>query len=362
MIRKRINGFSQSKEPTDLTNGNKVAPLTQLSKTINTLSEWIHQNEPLHYITNKPRQTFTYTTTVAYLSVNGKMNSKATSYSQPPRLDSPKPQRARKRRSESLFDPLDAARARQHQDLSEDSEQEVDVPVTMLPSNQLADQTPPPAASQSLFDNLVDEAHHEDHEVQSEDHHNEFDQLNLLTQYIGGPSETTVRRKEISPMGDEELKKAELAKLKQNYLELTDLIDRGESHLAALDRAIERKRIPAKLQITITPMVLNKENADFQREWAEAKLQAEILLIQTIRRHLITRIINPSREKIRKLSRDTFCNLRRLASSSEVGTSLDSALQEADQERKSRNQTRLKKKQEAATANRVKKQKLDKKL
>ena len=290
------------------------------------------------------------------------MNSKATSYSQPPRLDSLKPQRPRKRRSESVFDPLDAVRARQHHDLSKDSdnnEQEADVPVTMLPSNQLADQTLPPAPSQSLFDNLVDETHHED---QSENHHNEFDQLNLLTQYIGGPSETTARRKETSPMGDEELKKAELTKLKQNYLELTDLIDRGESHLTALDRVIERKGIPAKLQITITPMVLNKENADFQREWAEAKLQAEILLIQTIRRHLITRIINLSREKIRKLSRDTFCNLRRLASSSEVGTSLDSALKEADQERKSRNQTRLKKKQEAATANRVKKQKLDKKL
>ena len=99
------------------------------------------------------------------------------------------------------------------------------------------DQTPPPATSQSLFNNHVDETH----EDQSEDHDDEFNQLNLLTQYIGGPSssETTIHRREPSPVGDEELKKAELAKLKQNYLEQTDLIDRGESHLNTLDRVIE---------------------------------------------------------------------------------------------------------------------------
>ena len=45
-------------------------------------------------------------------------------------------------------------------------------------------------------------------------------------------------------------------------------------------------------------MVLLKEDSELQREWTEMKLQAEIALINVLRKHLKERVINPNRDKI----------------------------------------------------------------
>ena len=213
-------------------------------------------------------------------------------------------------------------KAKQHQHLSEDSNSETEVnndPTTdQLASNQLAI-----PESQNLFQNTSN--------PEEDDNNNadEFNELNLqLTQYIGGP--LTTKRTPPPPEDNGGTIDTEVKKFTAYYLELTDLIDRGESHLSALNRAVEGKRIPAKLRISIISMVLMKDDNEFQKEWADMKLQAETALINVLRKHLTERVINPSRDKIRALTRETFYELRKIAPNPEVGKIIDETLKDAE--------------------------------
>ena len=62
-------------------------------------------------------------------------------------------------------------------------------------------------------------------------------------------------------------------------MENTDMVDRSEKHLAALNRAVQKCRIPAGLQINQKPQVQRKEHPELQAEWVEAKLEAELRFI-----------------------------------------------------------------------------------
>ena len=109
-------------------------------------------------------------------------------------------------------------------------------------------------------------------------------------------------------------------------------------------------------------MVLFKDDADFQREWAQAKLQAEIGLIDILRNHFILRIINPSTTRIRELARETFYNLRKIAPNPKVGTSINTTLKEAEQERKRIKPDKKENKRQRGSSHQTKKPKVDKKL
>ena len=175
--------------------------------------------------------------------------------------------------------------------------------------------------------------------------------MSLLTQYIG-PSTGAGPEIPEEDEGNSDLK-TELETLNKDFLSQTDTLDWGQKHLEALDRAVAKRRILARLKITIQLQVLLKEDADFQKDWADNKLECELRLIEMLWKHLRLRV---SQQNVRNLGRDTFLNIRRLASSTEATEAIDQTLQEAEKERKERNELRAKRKLEAATSNDKKQQ------
>ena len=121
----------------------------------------------------------------------------------------------------------------------------------------------------------------------NEDFEEEWARMSLLTQYIGPPTEAGPETPEEE--GNSDLK-TELETLKKDFLSQTDTLDRGQKHLEALDRAVAKYCILARLQITIQPHILLKD-ADFQKDWAESKLECELRLIETLQKHLRLRVI-----------------------------------------------------------------------
>ena len=149
----------------------------------------------------------------------------------------------------------------------------------------------------------------------------EWSDISIMTQLIG-PSTATTEQSVATNLNedlDNQVNKT-LDGLKKEFLSHTDLLDRGE-HLEALDRAVSRCRILARLRITIQPQanttnnlsnqlvyctqpqVLEKEDPDFQAEWHEAKLKCELILIEVLRRHLTLRVIGKSQNRLRDLSK-----------------------------------------------------------
>ena len=168
----------------------------------------------------------------------------------------------------------------------------------------------------------------------------------------------------ISEDPDSQVNKA-LEGLKKEFLSHTDSLDQGEQHLEALNQAVSRCRIPARLRITIQPQVnttnnlsnqlvycaqpqvLDKEDPDFQAEWREAKFKRELILIEVLRRHLTLRVIGKSRNRLRDLSKSVYKNIRKYASNAKASNTVKNTLQEAEQECKQRNEQRAKCRQEA---------------
>ena len=172
--------------------------------------------------------------------------------------------------------------------------------------------------------------------------------MSILTQYIGQQQldNTAEQQRTEDPEEDEDNIQTELSTLKTDFLTKTETLDRGEKHLKALDRVVSRRRIPKRLQITIQPQVLFKEDPEFQVEWNEAKLECELRLINILRKHLRLRVIHRSKATLRNLGKDTFVRIRRYASNNRATDSIDKVLQEADAERKKRNELRAKRKLE----------------
>ena len=88
----------------------------------------------------------------------------------------------------------------------------------------------------------------------------EWTNMSLLTQFIGPPANagpTTANNSNEDP--DWKVHK-ELEGLKKEFLNHTNALNRGQRHLEALDRAVSRCRIPAKLRITIQPQVNTTDN------------------------------------------------------------------------------------------------------
>ena len=259
----------------------------------------------------------------------------------------PKPQRTnprgakRSNRQEAVFGPrVDHSPTGRSQNPNEE-ENDNDEP---LASNQLNNQTAerdepnnsqPPAPAEQVLDEEFEE---------------EWARMSILTQYIGPPRGTGPGTTEEEEGSSNNLK-TELDTLKRDFLTQTDTLDRGQKHLEALDRAVAKRRIPARLQITVQPQVLLKEDPNFQREWAERKLDCELRLIGVLQKHLRERVVGQSQLNVRSLGKDTFVSIRRLASSTEATEAIDQTLQEAEKERKERNEQRAKRKLEAAKSN-----------
>ena len=84
---------------------------------------------------------------------------------------------------------------------------------------------------------------------------------------------------------------------------------KGQVHLTALQKAESRGKTPAKLAITIKPLVIEKEDAQFKTEWNSAIEKAEKSLIQTLQSHL-TRVVDKTTQKIKMTAKETIRKIK----------------------------------------------------
>ena len=183
----------------------------------------------------------------------------------------------------------------------------------------------------------------------------DFESLGLLTQYIGPPvataDQTTVHR--TNP--DEREIDRITAEFKSKYENLVDSLDRAKGHRTSLGQAKQRGRTPAKLQISIRPMVVNRENPKFQGNWERAVKQSEGILLDTLINHLDS-FIQSTNEKIRNEAKDTWQRIKQI-DASRAATLLQEALQQCEENRKAKAETRKRKREEALKKTTTKKNK-----
>ena len=210
---------------------------------------------------------------------------------------------------------------------------------TEQPRTTVANTQPPDDNSQPLFDEDQWQQEFED----------EFESWTVLTQYIGPPASPKKKPPPRTDSTEQEIRK-ELETFKSNYLEEIDTLDRAQSHLESLNRATGKGRTPAKLAVTIKPLVINKDDPIFKREWDQAIKSAEKGLLEALTKHL-KRIITESNDNIRNRTKLAFANLKKLQQdSASCKLAIEEVLKTAEEERKSKSETRRKRKLEAAAA------------
>ena len=144
-----------------------------------------------------------------------------------------------------------------------------------------------------------------------EEHEYDIDNLGLLTQYIGPrPShqKTSTTNTEDQPT---ELIEREMKAFKEKYAQETHSLDRACNHWEALKAAQAKNKIPAKLQITVKPQVINKEQPEFSNKWNSIVKTAEKDMMQCIIQHLES-TQSDTRDSIRAISNETLNNLRQI--------------------------------------------------
>ena len=178
--------------------------------------------------------------------------------------------------------------------------------------------------------------------------HQESESLQILTQYIGPPTETkNTGSKAINTTTNTtlSLEQQELNSLKKIFLRETETMDRANSHAESLTRATERGRIPPKLRIDIKPMVINQNDPIFQKEWLEALDISQTTLIDTIKHHL-NRTARAANIKIRENTELTRQRLKAQHTEEETTRLLNNTLEEANSIRNKTKEERRKKKLE----------------
>ena len=182
----------------------------------------------------------------------------------------------------------------------------------------------------------------------------EFEQLGLLTQYIGQPAKTDRSRATTSRdwLRQTELER-EIDTFKERYLELIDVLDRASSHQEALSKAAARDRTPARLKIQIKPMVIDKDNPTFMANWEKAVRECERKLTETKIDHL-----NNTAEKtnltIRATTKQTYGNLKTIDPDGATDI-LKQALADAEEKRQEKIEIRKKRKAETTSTATTKK-------
>ena len=164
-----------------------------------------------------------------------------------------------------------------------------------VPSNQLSNHQPPATAAATAAAATGTAAATTANDPPDNNNNEEEEEdvdWHLLTQYIG-PA-TPVRNKPDSHTRGT-LFQRELDKFKQCYKERIDTINRATSHREALQKAMEKGRTPQKLSINIKPLIMQKEDPEFKKNWEVAIKESEHKLIDTLIRHLTGVIIDTNR-------------------------------------------------------------------
>ena len=179
----------------------------------------------------------------------------------------------------------------------------------------------------------------------------EFQSLRLLTQYIGPARKPPPSAPDAAASGsggqDQTIQEMEARRLKDIFLEKTDRIDKMQSHHEALQRAVARDRIPAKLKIQAKPLVAEGECPKLLKKWTECVKDAERNMVKVLTDHLEDKI-EVLNNQIRDTTEKTFLKLRATANLNTAQTThlLNHTLGEAEKERKARSDERKRRRME----------------
>ena len=190
----------------------------------------------------------------------------------------------------------------------------------------------------------------------------EFQDMGMLTQYIGQSSLTTPNRPSSQTTSQEASNvDIEMKKIKELFLEKTDKLHKTQSHRDALNRAVTRDKLPAKPRIQTKLIVADSDDPKFQQKWKDCIRTAERNTVRVLTDHL-TDHIQLTRHQIKENTEKTFVTLRTRGNLNVVDTNkaMKEALNQADKDRQARNQLRQKRKQESLQANQQKNKKAKK--
>ena len=182
--------------------------------------------------------------------------------------------------------------------LNLNSDSEEDTPI--LPSNQLELEQPGTSGSGAVD---TDRPHgisyypppppptpkeeEEEEEEQQEEH-----KWSFLTQFIGAPSERRGGRDNSNSIDEE------TDKLKTQYLDYTETLDRARDHMASLLRAESKGKTPQGMTIGVKASMVDKDNPSFKSAWNLAIERAEKSLMTTLKSHL-SNVMEKSKKSIR---------------------------------------------------------------
>ena len=121
-------------------------------------------------------------------------------------------------------------------------------------------------------------------------------------------------------------------------------MDRAVAHQESLVSSKEKGRVPARLKITIQPMVINKEQYQFQQDWTRTCREGEERLMTVLINHL-DNTIAATRSEIRTESQNCTQQLIRLGlNKQQARISLTNMLKEAESIRKDNKEEAIRKK------------------
>lgn len=170
----------------------------------------------------------------------------------------------------------------------------------------------------------------------------EFQDIGMLTQYIGQPSLTTPNRPSSQTTSQEaSTVDIEMKKIKELFLEKTDKLDKMQSHWDALNRAVARDKLPAKLRIQTKPIVADSDDSKFQQKWKDCIRRAERNMVRILTDHLMDHI-QLTCYQIKENTEKTFVILRTRGNLNVADTNkaMKEALDQAEKDRQARNQLR----------------------
>ena len=100
-----------------------------------------------------------------------------------------------------------------------------------------------------------------------------------------------------------------MKKIKELFLEKTDKLHKTQSHRDALNRAVARDKLPAKLQIQTKLIVADSDDPKFQQKWKDCIRTAERNMVRVLTNHL-TDHIQLTCHQIKENTEKTFVTLR----------------------------------------------------
>ena len=183
-------------------------------------------------------------------------------------------------------------------------------------------------------------------QANNSDEDDHFDSAGILTQFIGPRVQTNSSGSTVHTDEDNNTAKIarEIESFNNHYLDSTQILDRATNHLKSLQSATSDQRTPAKLRITIKPLVIQKDDPTFVTDWNNAIKTSEMMLCKSLIDHL-NRVISSTKDEIRDMTDKTYLKIKKIDPTN-AKTVIKTGIHQAEADRQNRNKEIQKRKRE----------------